>query len=626
MTANNIINIRSSVLGADRAFKVENGGGGGGPGAGGGEEQDDGDGCPVTALGHTDGKYMFLDFAGQPRLLSARDLGNRHNLISLFGGDDAWAKTAFPKKKEFEDADGNKTKKTVDFDVNAVTQDLIKRASYRGLWGKSITLRQPGIWRGEDGLPIVHCGDGVLLGDTWKKPGFRTGKQIWAAAESIARPGVPCDPSIVRQLQDDLQTHWNYKNSAAGIALIGQAYSGWLCGALHWRMNGFITGPAGSGKTQLMKVMRALWPAHNYSNDTSKSGMEQTIANCAIPSVIDEASDRNSTSGRDLLDMVLSSSGDEGTKLNRGTIDGKGRTTEVLTAVLMFSIYPPPMQPQHMGRFVLVELERPPEGADGRDDHARIAEFARTHAPGLWGRAIGALERYNESLAMFRVGLAAHGCSPREMDSKGALLAGWYVMTNDGLPNDKSIKEGIAALGDFVVTAAQAETDDAPARALQHMMATHLQLHRNTDKEPVGELLERAFGTDDIVVSSAAYDVLARNGLRTVLACDRIGDLLKGEKQCKCRGCWSDRSKKPVPRIGKGAGVWIATRHPSLDQIFRGSDFEDRKWLTALARCRDAQPSGRSIRIGSVSGHAVWLPQSLVLPPDDLPPDDPPPL
>jgi hypothetical protein len=615
MTApNNIIPIRNSVLGADRASKViKPGGWGGGPG--GGEHQDDGDECPVTALGHMDGKYWFLDFAGQPRSLSARDLGNRHNLISLFGGDDTWARTAYPVKKEVETQDG-RAEKTVDFNVNRVTQDLIRRASYRGLWGKSITLRQPGIWRGDDGLPIVHCGDQVLIGDTWKKPGFRTGKQIWAAAESIARPGIPCGPGIARALQDDLQTYWNYKNPSAGIAIIGLLFSGWLCGALHWRLNGFVTGPAGSGKTQVMKVIRAAWPVHNYSNDTSKPGMEQTIANCAIPSVIDEASDRNSSSGRDLLDMVLSSSGDEGTKLNRGTVDGKGRTAEVLTSVLMFSIYPPPMQPQHMGRFVLIELEKPPEGADGRLDHARIAEFARTNASGLWGRAIGALERYNESLLMFRTELAACGCTPREMDSKGALLAGWYVMTNDGLPDQRALEEGIAALGGFVTTAAQAESDDAPQRALQHLLATSVMLDRSSAREPVGELLEIAFGLgDEARMPSAAADVLGRNGIRPVLACKSPLPPSDGEK-CLCSACFSDRFQKRVPRIGPRSGIWIAARHPNLETIFRGSDFEDRKWLTALARLRDAQPSGRSIRIGSVAGHAIWLPLELVLPPD----------
>ena len=266
------------------------------------------------------------------------------------------------------------------------------------------------------------------------------------------------------------------------------------------------------------------------------------------------------------------------------------------------------------GRFVLLELEKAPEGADGRLDHERIAEFARTNAPGLWGRAIGALERYQESMLAFRAELATRGCNPREMDSKGALLAGWYVMTNDGLPDARAIKEGVAALGGFIRTSAETDADDAPARALQHMLATHVQLSRSTDKEPVGELLEIAFGLgDECRTPAAAADVLGRNGIRPVLACKRPPPL-PGQPPCKCHACFSDRFQKPVPRMGRAGGIWIATRHPSLDAIFRGSDFEDRKWLTALARCRDAKPSGRSIRIGSVAGHAIWLPQEVVLP------------
>ncbi|WP_428485971.1 ATP-binding protein [Rhodopila sp.] len=608
------------MLGADRAFKVVDGGKSGGGKAGNHSPDptpDPPDDCPITALGHADGSYMFLDIAGQPRKLSARDLGNRHNLISLFGGDDTWPRAQFPVKKEFEAADGQKTIRTVDFRVNAVAHELIARAARQGLWGKSITLRQPGVWRGEDAMPIVHCGDTVLVGDTWRRPGFRTGKQIWAAAEAIARPGIPCDPGVARDLQQDLQTAWNYKNPAAGIALIGLLYSGWLCGALQWRLNGFVTGPAGSGKSALLKVIRAAWLVHDYSNDTSKAGMEQTIASRAIPALIDEASDRNQSSGRDLLDIVLSSSGDEGTKLARGTVDGKGRTAEIVSSVIMFSIYPPPLQPQHLGRFVLIELQTPPDGADGTENHRRIAGFARAHAAGLWGRAIGALERYTESLMLFRTHLAEAGCSPREMDSKGALLAGWYVMTNDGLPDTRALREGIAALGGFVVTAAQAEADDAPRRALQHLLASHVQLHRSTDREPIGELLETAYGLgDELRVPAAAADLLARNGIRPVLACLRDKPPPDGSA-CTCTNCFNAKFHKPVPRVGRGAGIWIANRHPILEGIFRNTDFDDRKWLTALARSRDALPSSRVIRIGAITGYAIWLPKDTLLPPED---------
>jgi hypothetical protein len=611
--------IRNAVLGADRAFKAIDGGEGGGKG-GGGTAHEAADDCPVSALGHNDGTCFFLDFAGQPRKFGARDLGNRHALMLLFGGDDTWPRATYPVKKEFEDERGNKVERIVDFNVNKLTQDLIARASAAGIWGKSITLRQPGIWRGDDGLPVVHCGDAVLIGDKWKKPGFRTGKQIWAAAEPIPRPGVPCDPSIARILQEELQTHWCYKDGGAAIATIGMLYSGWTCGALYWRMNGFVTGPTGCGKTSHMKVMRAAWPVHDYSNDTSKAGMEQTIASRAIPSVIDEASDRNNNSGKDLLDIVLSSSGDEGTKLARGTTDGKGRTSEIVSSVVMYSIYPPPMQPQHLSRFVLIELERPPEGADGRQDHARIAEFVRTNAPGLWGRAIGALERYHESMLMFRTELAVHGCSPREMDSKGALLAGWYVMTNDGLPDQRALKEGIAALGGFISTAAEAEADDAPTRALQHLLATQVQLHRSTDKDQIGELLEIAFGasTEESRQPHAAAAVLGSNGIRPVQACRRPVPPPDGAA-CSCYACFDDRQHKPVPRIGRGGGVWIATRHPGLETIFKGSDFDGRKWLTAISRCRDARNSDRNIRIGGAPGRAIWLPQHIIMPPDDPP-------
>ena len=618
MTAD-VVSIRSSILGADRAFKVVDQGGGGG--GGGNNAEGRGADCPITALGHADGQYWFLDFTGQARKLSARDLSVRANLVSLFGGKEDWLRKEFPKKKwewNKETKERVETDIVVDFAVNSAGTWLIERASRMGLYGKSISLRQPGVWRGPDGLPIVHCGDQILVGNTWHPPGFRAGKQIWVAAEATRRPAAPCGPEVARQLQDDLQGAWRYRTPEGAIAVIGMLVAGWLCGALSWRINCFITGESGSGKTALMNVFKGAWPEHQYSNDTSKAGLEQAVTGRAVPSIIDEAADRANGSGRELLDVVLSASGDEGTKQARGTSDGKGRTVEVVSAVAMFSIYPPPLQPQHMGRFLLIELEKPDGGEDHRDWHRRIAEFAQTHGPALWGRAIGAFERYLETMAAFRKALAEAGCSPCEMDSKGALLAGWYVMTNDGLPMARDIREGIAALGTLLVTAVQAEEDGAPQQVIQHLMASHIQLHRSTDRKPVGEMMEAAFsdGMDDQDISNwAAADQLGRYGIRVVRRCYYAGGQSPRDP-CECANCLT-KTRKRVPRPGQGAGVWVATRYPALDALFMGSDYAERKWLTALARARDALPSGKSIRIGpGYSGHAIWLPVALVQPPE----------
>lgn len=618
--------IRRSVLGADRAFRVIKGDGaekgpptGGAPGGG-----SDDDACPVRALGYND-LFHFLDSNGRPAALTARELGSRAALsIKLFLGDEAWLRKRFPRKKKVPDETGGEKEITVDFLVNSAAAWLARECRAAGIWGQRVQLRQPGIWRGEDGFPIVHCGDTVLIGEDWHPAGLRTGNQIWAAGEPTARPGAPCEKMIGEQLQRDLQDYFAFRSPGAAVALVGLIATGYLSGALDWRPNAFITGGTGSGKSALRNVIRAAWPVHDYSNDTSKAGMEQTIAGRAIPAVIDESNDRNRSSGRDLIDLVLSASGDEGTKLARGTADGRGRSSQVVSSVIMFSINAPELEPQHLNRFVVIEMCQPEAGADFRAEHRRIPTELKRHASALWGRALAAWERYGECLEMFRGALRDAGCSPREMDGKGALLAGWYILTHEGLPDDRALREGVGALGEFVVTARQAASEDGPRRCMRHLLGFPVTLFRSTDREPIGLLIEQAFGeNDEGHTPSNANDILGRIGIRVVRRCGVIPERRASRdprEPCRCTQCWDMRQARRIPRVGPDDQLWIANRNVELTRIFEKTEFDAGRWRQELQRVEGAAPSGRNIRIGGVSGSAVWLPRA-ALPLDDG--DDP---
>lgn len=604
--------VRKNVLGADRVLRVLKGGkdGGGAPPAG--PVGADDDPCPVQALGHADGIFDFIDPAGQHRKLKASDLGRRQDIMALFHGNDAWLKRRFPVKKEVDDGQGGKQSVTVDFRINHVAQHLIAAASSAGLIGSRLKLRRPGIWRGPDGMPVIHCGDAVFIDDEWRRPGTRTGDQVWIAGERTARPDLPCDHRIAAQLQRDLQDYWSWDNPAGPIALIGLLYSGYLCGALNWRCNAFVTGGSGSGKSSLRRIIQSAWPVCDYSNDTTKPGMEQTIASRAIPVIIDEAADRNRSAGADLIDIVLSASGDEGTKLVRGTSDGKGRSAEVISNVIMFSINAPQLQPQHRNRFVVLELRKPQGGEDYSAEHRNLAVWVKEHAAALWGRAIASFERYTESVGLFRRALAERGCDPREMDGKGALLAGWFVMTHEGLPDESDVAEGVAALGDFITTSWEADLDDGPRQVLKHILEHKVPLHRSTDTEPIGVLLTQAFAIESLVDPdvdrrpSTAARVLGNNGIRPVRACAVPPDK-RPVDQCRCPSCWDTATGKPVPRMSAADGLWISPTNEELRKPFKETAFNEGRWRQEIMRLPSAQASKRAVRIGGAPGRAIWL-------------------
>ena len=604
--------VRRAVRGADRAFRVIPGGADGAIGGGGaGPVARDDDACPVTPLGHLAGIFHFLDVRGQKRELSARQLGSRLDLLALFGGDDSWLRARHPKRVQDkgtnETGEPVATWKTVDFKINDAAAALQSSCFAAGLFGEHVVLRRPGVWRDGDGAPAVHCGDEVLIGTDWHKAGKRTGGQIWAAAPPTPRPATPCAAGIAVELQQGLTDLWSWREAGGPVAILGLIANAYYGAATDWRPAGFVTGDTGGGKSALQRVMRAALPLHHYDNDTTKAGLEQAIDGRAMAAIIDEAADRaDRDSARRLVDLVLSATGEEGTKGSRGTVDGRGRRIEVAGSIIMFSINPPELEPQHLGRFTIVDLRKPEGGADHRARHRALADFARKHAAALWGRALAAWDRYNEALALFRAGLAARGCGPREMDQAGALIAGWWVLTQEGLPDARGVREGIGALDGFVRLAADVAADDRPRRMVHHLMASLVQMHRSTDRETVGRLVEIGFGNDPEQQPHWARELLGRYGIRVIRAAEP-----------------PDHMGRPAPRLGEGDGLWFANQNPELRKLFAGTPFDGDRWRYELIRLESARKSQAPVRIGAVSTRAIWVSRSDIDPGEGAQEPDP---
>ena len=593
--------IAAAVRGADRAFRVIDGGPPPAP-------PDAGDGaCPVVALGQRDGVFHFLDACGQKRALSAQKLGARDDLLSLFGGDETWLRAHHPKRVQRPGADGEPGEwVVVDFLVKAAAGALQRACFAAGIFGDHLLLRRAGVWSGPDGTPVVHCGDAVLLEGAWRRPGARHANQFWVAGPPTSRPDMlGCASGVALELQDRLARLWDWAEPGAPIAVLGLLGSAYLGAAIAWRPAAFVFGGTGSGKSALMEVCRAALPTAHYSNDSSKAGIEGAVAGRAVPILVDEASDRADRDGaRRLADIVLSATGGDGTRGVRGTADGGARSLEIAGTILMFSIRPPPLEPQHLGRFSLIGLRAAAEGADHRLEHAAAAAFAREHAAALWGRALAAHERYGGALASFRHALGAHGCAPRERDQSGALLAGWWVLTREGLPGPRDAREGVLALGDLVRRGDEARAADRPARAVEHLLSSPVVLKRSTERETVATLLARAWGSDAFQPPEVAREHLALYGIRPVRADEPRGP----------RG--------PAPRLSEGDGAWFNPGSPLLAAIFRDTPFDNGRWELDLLDVASAGRNRKVIRIGDAFARApIWVSRAALMPEEEPEPE-----
>ena len=566
----------------------------------------DREGCPVSVLGHLDGNFWFLDAVGQLRSLSASQLSKRADLVGLFGGEDgvSWLLTQFPRivTRKIVTLDGEEYSESIQgFLITAVCDWLMSEAKSAGLFGAHLRLRKPGIWPDANGRPIVHCGDVVFIDGQPQKPGTRIGNEIWSAASASPRPSQPCDKSIAQQLQANMRELWKFRNPGGEIIAIGLLGVGYFGATIPWRSNGFLIGPAGSGKTMLLDMMRAASPMHHFTSDTTKPGLEQAVNGRAMAIYIEEASDRQDQRGAQaLMDIVLSATGGEGTKGHRGSAGGQVRTIEVVGSIIMAAVSPPAMQPQHEARFTMIEMVRPEAGEDNKLSMQAAIRRARDAGPQMWARAIASMDRYNAALELFRSALSDAGCAPREMDQAGAILAGWWVLTEDSIPDARQAKGGVVAIAEYVRSAVDVSEDDGSRRMLDHMLSSIVPLERSTEHDSIGNLIRKAFHDDDIH-RDFARKILRNYGIRCV-AHDEIRD---------GRGM-------EIPRASVGDGLWFGSGFEPLKALFRGSPFEGDRWRFELGRLESARKSAGPIRIGGPKAcRAIWVSRQDVVGDDD---------
>ena len=507
-----------------------------------------------------------------------------------------------------------------------------------GLYGDHVIVRMPGIWRDRDGSggPVVHCGDVIFTPDgEAHRAGQKLAGQVWAASPPVPRPGLPCDKSTGETLLQDIQRLWSFRQAGGPHILMGLLGTGYLGLAARWRPNGFLTGENGSGKTLLMDVLRAAAPLHYYSNNTTEAGVNGAVNGHVMPIFLDEATDRPEGAER-LLELVVASSSQDGTKGSRGTADGKVRTFESAGVVLYGSILPPVLQPQHMARITLVELTRPANGEDARAEMETLIESTRQIGPALWARALRGWHHWRGAFEAFRARLSEIGCAAREMDQMGALLAGWWILTRDGAPTSRDAIEGVGAIMAFVRTAEDVATESGPRRAISYLLSQRVQYDGTTRQDQIAALLERAFdGGDD---QDGAVRALQSHGLRPILPCLRkwrwmSPDESSARKQkapsmwirdpglpigpvderghpadrCVCINC-VDRQRRPVPRVSDSGGVWLMPQ--SVSPLFRGQrGLEDGRWAIEILRLPSALRAKKAVMVNGVVGKAIWIPR-----------------
>lgn len=533
--------------------------------------------CPVQALGVTGDICFYLDLLGQLRRV---DNHTKDRMRTIFGGRTEWLMEKFPS---YAKGSNFPTGWSQEESASAMTRACFER----GVWDAEKRVRGRGAWVDEDGGLLLHCGDGILLKGEWAPPG-RIGDYVYPSEPKSPRPlkAMPASgpENPAEKLLETLKS-WSFeRGDLDAYLLFGWILAAMLGGALKWRPMCWVTGDAGSGKSTIHELIKAMlseeWMV--YSSDPTEAGVRQLIDQSSVPVLLDEAEPKEGDNSRILGMVTLARQAASGGVVLRGGSNHHGKKFQARSAFLFSSILVPGLLDQDIQRLALLRLNPLKPGIT---PPAVSPKEWRPVGRGIMARLVALWPLLHETLETFRAALARVGHSARGCDQFGTILAMAHLGLFDAPPTVKDAEAWAARLP-------AAELEDAGMsdwkRMLNHLLSSDMPGFRGGMTHSVGAWIEAAAapGSDPTDVGVAPLE--AGRALKD------MGIIVKG--------------------VTPYATVTIANCHSRLAKIFDGQRWSggggrSGVWAQAAARVPGAQKTG-SVRFGVVVSKAVSFPLS----------------
>lgn len=541
--------------------------------------------CPVVALGMRDGVFHFFDPKGQLRALNPTQIANRGHLDALLCAQLTWAAAAHPAY----DKEGEPTG---DYQVKAVSRDLMRRCADAGLFRDDEPRRGPGVWRDESGVPVLHLGNAVIFlraERERRRAGFRHGGALWPAYPAVEAPKRPASAEDAVALEA-LFARWNWGGVPHERIFFGLWAAGLLGAAIGWRPHGIVVGPPGSGKTTLMKLYLSVSPLAVMLNDYTEAGIRQALTSRAAPLLLDEAEGdaEGATKLQRVIELLRRASGGAGAQVVRGSAGGQSQRFEVMSPAMLGAVLPPTLLPQDESRITRMDVHLRVPGGQPLPSDEELGAW-RDRAPHLWGRAIAGLARFVANMEVLRGVLLRRGCAMRLVDQLGTILAARATMLRDDVMSDAEADDDVAAVGWLALSEADQAPDGGPAACLTHLLQSALEVTWNGARPTVGACVLRAMKPD----GEKDREALEEHGLRVA----------------------------PWPPKGLGpACLYVAEKHPRLGRLFEGTQWAGGRWREDLRRLPGSFTPENPQRIGPAKPRVTVIAASCLPEPDAPPP------
>jgi hypothetical protein len=547
--------------------------------------------CLILPLGHYDGRYVFLAPDGQLRQFGYRELGSAAGQASLFDGDVTYLKARWPRKSR----EGQILE---DYDPKAAAAGLMEMCAQRGMWDPATSQRGRGIWLIEpENRLICHSGDRLLLGgiDEEGPPGIRAAGAIYPRRPAVMPPAIePAAAQAVRELKRDF-AWWRFQplgfggihsdrgpDGLAAQMLFNATCLAMLGAAPRWRVHVLVKAVLGAGKSTLLEFVQGILGAGSIMmNNASEAGFRLSASDEARTVLLDEAEGDDPLTGvmsgiiRDIRQM---SGGMHGA---RGAGGDAVRHFEIAVSAFLFCINMPVLLPQDMSRFLVLEM-LPAIAVHERQ--ARLAiERATQLSPALRARAFYGWDRFRENLNRCRAALVFRGCTGRQADLIGSLLAAGAMMLDDRPIDDRAADDLTEAATSLIDTMRVEQEDNSDAMQCWRRLINHrADKWRSGEALTVGMLLREAQDQGGTSARAALTDYY---GMRIV------NETSATMVEAPCLYVVRDK------------------QHGFLREVYHDTRWREGVWGDGLGRLPGAVPiSAKSPRIGGLPHRCIAIP------------------
>lgn len=425
-------------------------------------------------------------------------------------------------------------------------------------------IRKSGAWY-ESGEIIINNGDKLLVDnkeiEIYKKEGY----YCYEAGKVLPYDlSFPISKTQAKKIFE-ITSKMTFRHPASEDILVGWILLAPYCGVLNWRPHIWLTGPSGSGKSWTLDkvVMRMLGAfAITGNGESTPPGLRQSVANNAVPVVMDEMESdnkkyeeyidqnlkllRSGSSGRDI---------GEGATIVHGTTSGDAREWIVRTMACLASVNAVLKCGADMERFTILRFDTLDIKHEKR--HKKLKELEHRHEKIMNEKFINGFHARTYSIigeVLKAVDVMNDVCSVllqnrRRGDQIGTLMAGAYMAQNDTAPTEDEAKIFLADKG-LTTLDMLTENRELEKKVIDEIFSQKVTVSdgANFSKQSIGFCLDYWFDTHKQAMEP-----------------------IPGLTQITIKRELEQYGIKPV--IYSGKWVNIATNHPSIRKILRNTPF-----------------------------------------------------